>query len=52
VIEPRDPPSPRAFRPGDEPPPFLGRWAHLYALVIVVLIAIIVALGWLTRTFS
>ena len=43
---------PRDGPPPDEPPPFLGRWANLYALVIVVLIAIIVALSWLTRRFS
>ena len=38
--------------PPDEPPPLLGRWANLYALVIVSLIAIIVALIWLTHRFS
>jgi hypothetical protein len=43
---PHEPPAP------DEPPPILGRWANLYALVLVVLLAIIVALTWLTRAFS
>jgi hypothetical protein len=42
----REPPVP------DPPPPILGRWANLYALVIVVLLAIIALLSWLTRRFS
>jgi hypothetical protein len=44
----REPPAPVP----DPPPPILGRWANLYALVIVVLLTIIAALSWLTRRFS
>ena len=36
----------------DEPPPVLGRWSRLYALVVLELLAIIAALGWLTRRFD
>jgi hypothetical protein len=32
----------------DEPPPVLGRWSRLYALVVVELVAIILILLWLT----
>jgi hypothetical protein len=42
-------------RPGtddDEPPPILGSWRRLYALVIGVLVAIIVLLALLTRAFA
>jgi hypothetical protein len=35
-----------------EPPPILGRWRHLYALVIAVLAAIILLLLWLTRAHA
>jgi hypothetical protein len=33
-----------------EPPPILGAWRRLYALEIAWLIAIIVLLGWITRS--
>lgn len=36
----------------DEPPPVLGAWWRLYALVLVALALVIAALAWLTRTFS
>jgi hypothetical protein len=36
----------------NDPPPFMGRWANLYALVLVVLLAIILALLWLTLSFG
>ncbi len=43
-------------RPGpdleDEPPPVLGRWRNLYALVIGVLAALIALFAWLTRKLS
>ena len=39
-------------RGSEEPPPILGRWWRLYALVIVELALTIVALAWLTRGFS
>jgi len=32
----------------DEPPPVLGRWSRLYALVVVELVTIILILLWLT----
>jgi hypothetical protein len=35
--------------PTEEPPPFLGRWSRLYALVILELIGIIALCGWLSR---
>jgi hypothetical protein len=35
----------------DDPPPFLGSWSRLYALVIGFLALTIVLLGWLTRSF-
>jgi hypothetical protein len=35
--------------PDDEPPPILGSWSRLYALVIVELIAVIALCGWLSR---
>lgn len=31
--------------------PLLGRWRHWYALVIAMLVAWIIFLGWLTRSF-
>jgi hypothetical protein len=34
-----------ATSPADEPPPFLGRWSRLYALVLVLL-AVEIALFW------
>ena len=36
----------------DEPPPLLGRWSRLYALVVIELAAVIAALFWLTRRFG
>ena len=36
----------------DEPPPVLGRWSRLYALVVVELVAIILILFWLTRKLA
>ena len=42
-------------RPGtddDEPPPILGSWRRLYALVIAILVAEMVLLALLTRAFA
>jgi hypothetical protein len=36
-------------RGADEPPPFLGRWSRLYALVILELVLVIAFCGWLSR---
>jgi hypothetical protein len=36
----------------EEPPPILGRWRNLYALVIAALAVVIALLAWLTRSFS
>jgi hypothetical protein len=36
----------------DEPPPVLGRWSRLYALIVLELLAVILALLWLTRRFD
>ena len=36
----------------DEPPPVLRRWSRLYALVALELLAVILALYWLTRRFD
>jgi hypothetical protein len=33
----------------DEPPPILGRWSRVYALVVAELIAVIALCGWLSR---
>jgi len=33
----------------DEPPPVLGSWPRLYALVICVLVLVILFCGWLSR---
>jgi hypothetical protein len=46
VGDPRDP------HEVDEPPPFLGRWSTLYALVLLVLLGVILALLWVTRSFA
>ena len=35
--------------PGDGPPPFLGSWRRLYALVIGALAVVIALLAWLDR---
>lgn len=40
---------PRATGGPDEPPPVLGSWTALYALVLAVLAATIVLFGWLTQ---
>ncbi len=37
---------------GDEPPPVLGSWTALYALVLVVLVVTVLFLLWLTRAFQ
>ena len=36
----------------DEPPPLLGRWSRLYALIVIELAAVIAILYWLTRRFD
>ena len=36
-------------RGADEPPPILGRWSRLYALVIAELALVIAFCGWLSR---
>jgi hypothetical protein len=36
----------------DEPPPVLGRWGRLYALVALELVVTILLLAWLTRRFD
>lgn len=36
----------------DEPPPVLGSWRNLYALVLGVLIVLILLFGWFSRAFS
>ena len=36
----------------EEPPPVLGRWSRLYALVALELLVTILALYWLTRRFA
>jgi len=33
---------------GDEPPPILGSWRALYAVVIAELLLVIALCGWLT----
>ena len=45
---PHDPLEP-ADRADDPPPPILGRWSRLYALVIAELIGTILLCGWLSR---
>ncbi|HEY2956321.1 MAG TPA: hypothetical protein VGK89_13870 [Candidatus Eisenbacteria bacterium] len=37
---------------GDDPPPFLGAWRNLYALVIAAHVVVIALLAWLTHRFS
>lgn len=46
---PGAPMQPAAEPPDDEPPPLLGRWWRLYALVIVELVAMIALCAWLSR---
>ncbi len=36
----------------DEPPPLLGRWGALYAVVLAWLLANILFLAWLTGRWS
>ena len=36
----------------DEPPPVLGSWWRLYALIVLELVATIGILFWLTRAFA
>jgi hypothetical protein len=36
----------------DEPPPPLGSWGRLYAVVLLELVLFIALLGWLTWRFS
>lgn len=36
----------------DEPPPVLGRWERLYALVAIEHLIVILILLWLTRRFA
>ena len=52
----RGPPGERAPEPaperGVDPPPFLRSWANLYALELLALLAVILALAWLTRSFE
>jgi hypothetical protein len=45
-------PAPRVRHGGDpdEPPP-LGSWKRLYSLVLLVLVADLVLLAWLTHRF-
>jgi hypothetical protein len=43
---------PAASRPsGDEPPPFLGNWARVYAAVLCYLALLILALYTVSRLF-
>jgi hypothetical protein len=44
--------SARAGAGPEEPPPVLGRWSRLYALLAVELLVTILALYWLTRRFA
>lgn len=37
---------------GEEPPPLLGSWRALYALVIGALVVTVALLLWLTRAFA
>jgi hypothetical protein len=36
----------------DEPPPFLGTWKRLYALVVFYLACLIGLFYWFTKSFS
>lgn len=35
----------------EPPPPVLGSWERVYALVLTALLAMIVAMGWVTEHF-
>jgi hypothetical protein len=37
------------MKPVDEPPPLLGSWNALYAVVVIELLLVIVLCGWLSR---
>lgn len=37
---------------GEAPPPLLGSWSALYALVIGALVVTVALLLWLTRAFA
>ena len=43
-----DPPPGRPAGDADEPPPILGSWKALYALVAAELLLVIAFCGWLT----
>jgi hypothetical protein len=43
----RGPAPPSTAEEPVEPPPFLGSWPRLYALVLIELIAVIALCGWL-----
>ena len=47
----RDARDPATDPPDDEPPPILGRWSRLYALVLIALALEIALFGMLTRAF-
>lgn len=36
----------------DEPPPILGSWRNLYAVVLGTFAAMVLVLWWLTRAYS
>jgi hypothetical protein len=38
--------------PEDEPPPILGTWPRIYAVVIGWIILLMVLFGWFTRTWN
>ncbi len=46
--------SPRAHGPepgADPPPPVLGRWSRVYAVVLGVLAAVIALMGWVSERY-
>jgi hypothetical protein len=43
---------PRDPAPRDEPPPALGSWPRLYAVVLANLVVMIVLLVWFTKAFE
>jgi len=48
-----DPDQEKTIDPDDDtgdPPPILGSWGRLYALVLINLVVIILLLVWLTET--
>jgi len=36
----------------DEPPPVLGTWPRVYAVVAVYVVAVIFLLWWFTKSFA